>query len=161
MIFNWSTWKMDPTPAGDVILWRSREDAEPLQCWALWWRARLPRHRGDRTSVDCVGVLGGAKRWRIFWVEKRKAGLILMDFNGFYTQTIKERSISVPLAALAQFSSTTADSWGFQHLQSMKSSGVSHLWVGDIQNKGPPSFDIRSFIIYNPIYDSCRDWYPQ
>ena len=97
MIFNWSTWKMDPTPAGDVILWRSREDAEPLQCWALWWRARLPRHRGDRTSVDCVGVLGGAKRWRIFLVEKRKAGLILMDFNGFYThnqRTIHQCALS-------------------------------------------------------------------
>ena len=103
-------------------------------------------------------VLGGAKRWRSM-VEKRKAGLIYNDFNGFlYTKnqrTIHQcalRPIFIHHCRQLGISAPT---------KHKKNSGVLHLWVGDIQNKGPPSFDIRSFIIYNPIYDNCRDKYPQ
>jgi len=83
-------------PAGDVILWRSREDAEPLQCWALWRRARLPRHRGDRTSVDAAWGFWVVQRDG-FFVGGKKEGWF--DFNGFYigfdTQTIKKKDPSV------------------------------------------------------------------
>ena len=69
--------KMDPAP-GDVVLWRSREDEEPLQRWAPRWRARLPRHRGDRASSVTHGGKAGVERW--LWTKTWNGWSDLYDF---------------------------------------------------------------------------------